>query len=194
MFLQDYYQLYTHKCRKPKPQKVVNNVCQYFVLFISSLTSNIIFPTLFKDISPLSSFLHSQDLFTINVCYLNYYFSSSVGIVSAMFSYLVSSIMLLYNQADRYEIPIKKHFCSPTSGYLWCWPWSDCCWWGCSWSPTTSPTPGPWWSSSTGTGPSPSPSLSLDSSGASSLTTSEAPYWKLPRVKQTDRHLAWKLF
>lgn len=106
MFLQDYYQLYTHKCRKPKPQKVVNNVCQYFVLFISSLTSNIIFPTLFKDISPLSSFLHSQDLFTINVCYLNYYFSSSVGIVSAMFSYLVSSIMLLYNLTDRYEIPI----------------------------------------------------------------------------------------
>jgi len=89
----EYYQQYTHRCRSSRKSRLKkkhgnNQLAKYCILFISSLTTHIIFPAIFKDISPLSTTMVSQNMFTLTVCYLNHFFSSCIGILSAVFSYL----------------------------------------------------------------------------------------------------------
>merc|ERR1711953_123513 len=66
-------------CRSSQPWLAI-------LLFITTAISFTIFPSIFKDIRPMTSI--APDKLTLLVCYLNFYVSTSLGILSAIFSYL----------------------------------------------------------------------------------------------------------
>ena len=107
----------------------------------------------------------APDKLTLLVCYLNFYISTGLGILSAIFSYLVRLTKIKLTKR------IANLIVSHLSGWPACWLWSGSCWCWCSSSVITSPTPGSWRSSFTGTGHLPSPSpCSVYSVGLSATT------------------------